>query len=97
MPIFIQWVYTDGSIELEKEHEYVWRKNELEFVKTYYKKKKVKAIILDPYRETADIDETNNTWNCVQNPQPYEIYHDIQQDKRFNQEEFNPMKFFEKK
>jgi hypothetical protein len=97
MPIFIQWVYSDGSIELEKEHEYVWRKNEYEFVKTYYKKKKVKAIILDPYRETADVDETNNTWNCVQNPQPYEIYHDIQQDKRFNQEEFNPMKFFEKK
>ncbi|MCX8081019.1 MAG: M1 family metallopeptidase [Bacteroidia bacterium] len=97
MPIFIQWIYSDGTMDLEKEHEYVWRKNEHTFVKTYYKKKKVKAIIIDPYRETADIDESNNTWNCNLQPPAFEIYQNIKEEKRFNQEEFNPMKFYQKK
>jgi len=101
MPLLIQWIYEDGSTELEKEHEYVWRKNEKKFVKTYFKKKRVKAILLDPYRETADIDESNNSWNCKKPPSDYEIYASPNEaggkNGRFQQEEYNPMKFFKNK
>ncbi len=62
MPLFIQWEYADGTKEMEKISAYIWRKNENEVTKAFAKAKEVKAIRLDPYRETADIDESNNVW-----------------------------------
>jgi hypothetical protein len=62
MPIILQWNYEDGSSEYEKISAYIWRKNEKQVVKTFMKDKKVKSVILDPLRETADINENNNNW-----------------------------------
>ncbi len=62
MPLIIEWEYTDGSKELEKISAYIWRKNENQVTKAFAKSKEVKAVRLDPYRETADIDEENNVW-----------------------------------
>lgn len=62
MPLIIEWEYMDGSKELEKISAYIWRLNEKEVTKVFAKSKEVKTIRLDPYRETADIDEENNVW-----------------------------------
>jgi hypothetical protein len=62
MPVIIQWNYTDSTSETEYISAYIWRKNELKFSKTFAKAKQVKSIVIDPYKETADIDEKNNTW-----------------------------------
>jgi hypothetical protein len=62
MPLIIEWEFTDGTKEMEKISAYIWRKNENEVTKVFAKAKEVKAIRLDPYRETADIDEDNNIW-----------------------------------
>jgi len=62
MPLIIQWNYTDGSTEIDRISAYVWRKNEKNVVKTFIKSKPVQSIQLDPFRETADIDEKNNIW-----------------------------------
>jgi hypothetical protein len=62
MPLLIEWEYADGSKEMEKISAYIWRKNENEVTKVFAKAKEVKAVRLDPYRETADIDESNNVW-----------------------------------
>lgn len=62
MPLIIEWEYADGSKEVERISAYIWRKNENEVTKAFAKTKEVKAIKLDPYRETADIDEDNNLW-----------------------------------
>ncbi|MES2838043.1 MAG: M1 family metallopeptidase [Bacteroidota bacterium] len=62
MPIIIQWNFTDGTSEIEKINAYIWRKNEHNVTKTFYKNKEVKSIVIDPLKETADIDETNNVW-----------------------------------
>jgi hypothetical protein len=62
MPLIIQWNYTDGSTEIDRISAYVWRKNEKNVVKTFIKNKPVQSIQLDPFRETADIDEKNNIW-----------------------------------
>lgn len=61
-PLIIQFNYADGTSEIERIGAYIWRKNEKEVTKTFLKKK-VASIQLDPYKETADIDEKNNTWN----------------------------------
>ena len=63
MPIIIQWNYLDGTQEIEYIHQYIWRQNENVVIKTFLKKKEVKSILLDPYKETADINESNNVWN----------------------------------
>lgn len=74
MPVIIQWNYTDGSSEIERLHVYVWRKDERRFSKTFLKNKKVASIQLDPYKETADINEKNNTWNIKTEPGKFELY-----------------------
>ena len=39
--------------------------NENKVVKSFMKDKEVASIKLDPLRETADIDESNNTWGKI--------------------------------
>lgn len=74
MPIIIQWNYADGSSEIERIHVYIWRKDEKEVTKTFLKNKKVASVILDPYKETGDINEKNNSWNVKAEPNKFEIY-----------------------
>jgi hypothetical protein len=74
MPIIIQWNYKDGSSEVERINAYIWRKNEKNVVKTFSKTKEVASILIDPYRETADIDERNNTWNVKETPSRFDVF-----------------------
>jgi hypothetical protein len=62
MPIIIEWTYKDGTKEVEKIPAQVWRLNEQKVTKFFMKDKEVAGIRIDPNRETADIDESNNKW-----------------------------------
>ena len=74
MPLIIQWNYKDGSTEVDRINAYVWRKNEKNVVKTFAKTKEVASIVLDPFKETADIDEKNNTWNIKEAPTKFDVF-----------------------
>jgi len=74
MPVIIQWNYTDGSSETEYIHAYIWRKNEAQIKKTFLKTKEVASILIDPFQETADIDETNQSWPTLAHPSRFELY-----------------------
>ncbi len=74
MPIIIEWTYEDGTKEVDRVPVQIWRKNENKVVKTFMKSKKVTSIKLDPMRETADINEKNNTWNVVEEPSKFQLY-----------------------
>ena len=74
MPLIIEWTYEDGSKEITRVGANVWRKNENKVVKTFMKDKAVKSIKLDPYRETADIDEKNNTWPIAEVPSKFQMF-----------------------
>jgi hypothetical protein len=74
MPVIIQWNYKDGSSETEKINAYIWRKNEKHFVKTFAKSKEVASIVIDPMKETADINEKNNTWNIKSAPDKFDLF-----------------------
>ncbi|MDN5286858.1 MAG: family peptidase [Mucilaginibacter sp.] len=73
-PLIIEWIYTDGTKEVEKISAYIWRKNEYKISKVFAKTKEVKGIKLDPYRETADIDESNNSWPREYQPSRFELF-----------------------
>jgi hypothetical protein len=74
MPIIIEWTYKDGTKEVERIPAQVWRMNENKVVKTFIKDKEVASVKLDPYRETADINESNNSFNTIAEPSKFSIF-----------------------
>lgn len=92
MPIILEWTYEDGSTEVEKISAYIWRKNENEVTKVFAKKKEVKSVRLDPYRETADIDEENNYWPRRHLPSKFELFRQGTGPVRGASSGDNPMK-----
>jgi hypothetical protein len=74
MPLILQFNYTDGTSEVERIPAEIWRLNEWEVSKVFAKKKEVSSIVLDPYRETADIDESNNFWPRQFVPSRFEMF-----------------------
>ena len=74
MPVIIEWTYKDSSKSVDRIGVNVWRKNENKIVKTFLKEKEVVSIKIDPYRETADIDEKNNLWPLTQEPSKFKLF-----------------------
>ena len=66
MPIILEFTFEDGSTLKDKSSAQIWRHNEKKVSKTFYFDKKLKSIQLDPMRETADIDTSNNLWSNAQ-------------------------------
>ena len=94
MPVIIQWNYEDGTNETERISAHIWRKNEHNIVKTFAKPKKVATILLDPMRETADINEDNNAWNAPPHPTKFQLFQYKQQPqfgRRGTRNANNPM------
>jgi hypothetical protein len=80
MPIIVEWTFKDGSKEVDRIPAQVWRMNENNVIKTFFKDKEVTSITLDPFKETADIDESNNTWgNASQQPTRLQVFKARQQ------------------
>jgi len=73
-PLIIEWTFADGTKETDRISAYIWRKDEYHVTKVFAKDKEVVAIKLDPQRETADIDETNNSWPRVALPSKFELF-----------------------
>ena len=74
MPIIIEWTFKDGTKEVERIPVQVWRKNENKVVKTFMKDKEVASVKLDPLRETADINEGNNSWPAIATPSKFQLF-----------------------
>jgi hypothetical protein len=74
MPLIIEWTFEDGTTEIDRIPAYIWRKNEEKVSKAFMKKKKVVQIRLDPDRETADTDESNNYFPRVNKPSRFDLF-----------------------
>lgn len=90
MPIIIEWTFTDGSKEVDRIPAYIWRMDEHKVTKVFVKDKEVASVQLDPYRETADIDESNNSWPRKNVPTRFELFKQ-QQAPRGSSTGTNPM------
>ena len=62
MPIIIDIKYEDGDVQRKTYPAQVWRKNDNEVRKLITSDKKISEMVLDPEKETADIDTRNNSW-----------------------------------
>ncbi|MFN9710874.1 MAG: M1 family metallopeptidase, partial [Bacteroidota bacterium] len=62
MPVIIEWTFSDNTKETDRIPVDIWRTNENTFTKNFIKQKEVKSIQIDPMRETADINEDNQSW-----------------------------------
>jgi hypothetical protein len=92
MPIIIEWTYEDGSKEIDRIPAQVWRLNENKVTKFFMKDKRVTGIRLDPMKETADIDESNNTWGSVPTePTKFQLFKQKQGAARGQSQGINPM------
>jgi len=74
MPIIVEFTFEDGTKEVNKISAQIWRHNENKVTKVYLTNKKAVSIKLDPMRETADIDETNNSWPNVAEPSKFSLF-----------------------
>ena len=74
MPIIIEWTYKDGTRDTTRIAAQIWRKNENKVTKVFLKEKEVASIKLDPLRETADINERNNSWPTIENPSKFQLF-----------------------
>ncbi len=74
MPLIIEWTFKDGTKEIDRIPAQIWRKNENKVTKVFLKDKEVSSIRLDPMRETADIDESNNVWPAIDLPSKFQLY-----------------------
>ena len=66
MPITIEWIFTDGTSEIDILPVDIWRKNEHEIKETFIKQKQVSKINLDPNFEYPDTDLDNNSFPKTQ-------------------------------
>lgn len=79
MPIIVEFTFKDGTKQVNRIPAQVWRHNEKTVIKVFMTDKEVASIKLDPLRETADIDETNNTWGTMPAPSKFAVFKQKQQ------------------
>ena len=73
-PIIIEWTYKDGTKEIDRIPAQIWRQNENKVTKSFMKDKEVASVKLDPMKETADINEANNSWNTIAPPSKFQVF-----------------------
>ncbi len=92
MPIILEFTFEDGSKKTDKLPAQIWRKDEKKVSRTYYFDKKLKSIQLDPMRETADIDTSNNSWGTFTESSKFKVFKERQRQARGAAKgEVNPM------
>ena len=74
MPLILEFTFTDGTTEMRKIPAEIWRLNENQVSKVFKFNKVVASIRLDPYRETADVDEDNNHWPRNLQPSRFDAF-----------------------
>ncbi len=74
MPVIVEFTFKDGTKQVDRIPAQIWRLNEKTASKFYVQAKEVTSIKLDPMRETADIDESNNYWGKLPEPSKFQIF-----------------------
>ena len=62
MPIIVEYKYADGTSERVTYPAQIWRYNDKEVSKAIASTSELIGITVDPDKETADIDTSNNSW-----------------------------------
>ena len=74
MPVSIEWIFKDGTSEIDTLPSDIWRRNEYEIQKTFIKEKQVSKVNLDPNFEFADTNMKNNSFPKVDSNSDFEDF-----------------------
>jgi len=74
MPVIVQFNFDDGTNEVIRIPAEIWRKNNEKVSKTFFFKKEVSEIVLDPFLETADVERDNNYWPSRPQPTRFDAF-----------------------
>lgn len=74
MPIILRVHYTDGSSELLEIPAEIWRRNSSQVQKLIISDKELSRLELDPRRQTADTEYSNNHWPPKLEPTRFELF-----------------------
>ena len=74
MPVIIEWIYSDGSSEIDRIPAQIWRRNEYEIKKTFIKSKEVVKVNLDPNFEIPDTEINNNTFPKIDSKSDFDKF-----------------------
>tara|TARA_R110002049_G_scaffold56603_3_gene155954 strand:+ start:967 stop:3201 length:2235 start_codon:yes stop_codon:yes gene_type:complete len=80
MPVTIEWIYTDGTKEIDRLPAQIWRRNEYETQQTFIKEKEVREINLDPNFEFADTAMENNSFPKVETKSEFDSFKEKKND-----------------
>ena len=84
MPLIVDLEFMDGTTRRINIPAEIWKKSEKEVTKVFACEREVKAILLDPQLETADVDISNNTWPQRIAPTRLELFKENQGRSREN-------------
>ncbi len=84
MPVILEWTFEDGTKEVQRLAAEIWRKDENEVKKVFVKDKVVTHVKLDPYRETADLNERNNSMPMPETPKLFKVYKEDEAEEVLN-------------
>ncbi|MGB0596844.1 MAG: M1 family metallopeptidase [Rubripirellula sp.] len=84
MPVIMRIYYTDNTNELVTYPPQIWRQNSKSVKKLWVTEKEIARIVLDPRREIADTEESNNHWPERFIPSRFQLY-------KSNRSSRNPM------
>ncbi|MDN3666128.1 M1 family metallopeptidase [Algibacter miyuki] len=76
MPVIIEWLFDDGSSEIDRIPAEIWRRNAYEIKKTFIKEKRVVKVNLDPNFELADTDMNNNSFPKTETKSDFDRFKD---------------------
>ncbi len=74
MPLILEFEFEDGTSEIKRIPAEIWKMGESSVTKVFKTDKKVVAISLDPYLETADTDTSNNYWPSKNVPSNFKVF-----------------------
>ncbi|GAA4268490.1 M1 family metallopeptidase [Hyunsoonleella aestuarii] len=80
MPVSIEWVFTDGTTEIDKLPAQIWRRNEYEIKQVFVKDKEVRKVNLDPNFEFADTNIKNNSFPKVNSSSEFDSFKNKQKN-----------------
>ncbi len=75
-PLILELEFDDGTTSVARIPAEIWRRNTEHVTKVFPSKKKIARVTLDPNRETADVDITNNFWPARAVPTRFQLFKD---------------------
>jgi hypothetical protein len=74
MPLIVEYSYADGTKETVTYPPEIWRKNDAEVSRVISSQSELTGIVVDPKKETADIDTQNNSWPKEDAPSEFQQF-----------------------